>query len=329
LCIAINELIRERDEDPASKEYDGLENDAFTNEQIWNKCKLVMDGMDIWGKSEAFYSTEYGKVTHRRISGLIQSKFKAEPFKTSGDNSRRGWQFQREILDRITSHYTNDPKEIIILTGTAQQGKEKTASDASHASHYKSPEGDFNENSSENFASGPGQNTVQRPSSGPVVERTVDHQDTNTIPNTNTNTNDKDNDNNIAVISANKYDNNCDITEINPIVNSGPDLSNSRISLPITCNRQRNQIKLYSNIQYRHIPCLYCAYKDPLDFDLSLHYIENHRQHLIRLSLGKSSIDDRADYAVELSKRKLFESLDEDSEDDNGGDEEGDDEGDE
>jgi len=44
------------------------------------------------------------------------------------------------------------------------------------------------------------------------------------------------------------------------------------------------------------------------------------------LSLGKSSIDDRADYAVELSKRKLFESLDEDNEDDNGGDEEGDDE---
>jgi hypothetical protein len=53
--------------------------------------------------------------------------------------------------------------------------------------------------------------------------------------------------------------------------------------------------------------------------------MEKHRQHLIRLSLGKCSIDDRADYAVELSKRKLFESLNED----NRGDEEGDDEGDE
>ena len=47
------------------------------------------------------------------------------------------------------------------------------------------------------------------------------------------------------------------------------------------------------------------------------------------MPLGKSSIDDRADYAVELSKRKLFESLNEDDEDDNRDDEEGDDEGDE
>ena len=63
------------------------------------------------------------------------------------------------------------------------------------------------------------------------------------------------------------------------------------------------------------MPCLFCGYKDPLDFDLSLHYIEKHRQDLIRLPMGKGSIDDRADYAVELSKRKLYETLDEDDED--------------
>ena len=40
--------------------------------------------------------------------------------------------------------------------------------------------------------------------------------------------------------------------------------------------------------------------------------------------MGKSSIDDRADYAVELSKRKLLESLNEDDEDDNEDDDEGD-----
>jgi hypothetical protein len=77
------------------------------------------------------------------------------------------------------------------------------------------------------------------------------------------------------------------------------------------------------------MPCLFCTYKDPLDFDLSLHFIEKHRQELIRLPLGKSSIDDRADYAVELSKRKLLESLNEDDEGDKRDDEECDDEGDE
>ena len=59
------------------------------------------------------------------------------------------------------------------------------------------------------------------------------------------------------------------------------------------------------------IPCMYCDYKDPIEFDLSLHYLEKHRPNLIRLPIGKSSIDDRADYAVKLSKQKLFESLDE------------------
>ena len=58
------------------------------------------------------------------------------------------------------------------------------------------------------------------------------------------------------------------------------------------------------------IPCMFCGYKDPLEFDLSLHYLEKHRSNLIKLPIGKSSIDDRADYA-ELSKQKLFESLDE------------------
>ena len=54
---------------------------------------------------------------------------------------------------------------------------------------------------------------------------------------------------------------------------------------------------------------MYCDFKDPIEFDLSLHYLEKHRWNLIRLPIGKSSIDDRADYAVELSKKKLFESF--------------------
>jgi hypothetical protein len=54
------------------------------------------------------------------------------------------------------------------------------------------------------------------------------------------------------------------------------------------------------------IPYLYCDFKDPIEFDLSLHYLEKHRQNLIRLPIGKSSMDDRADYAVELSKKRFF-----------------------
>jgi hypothetical protein len=355
LCIAIIGLIRERNENPNSQDYEDLEDSAFTNEQIWGICKLVMDGTDIFGRSESFYSTDYGKVTHKKISSLIQSKFKAVPFKTSGVNSKRGWRFQKVVIDRIALQYANEIKEIKILSGiAAQPDNDKTASDATDASHYESPEGDF----SENFVAGPGPNSVQEPPSEPVVEqlvndRNLDHENIDTISNTNninTNDNDDDNDNNTTAIPVNIYDNNYNITEINRNDNSGANLTNSRTSLSVACSRQTNQIKLYSNMPYRHLKCdasdasvapyrkgnqngktkaeqvgfpnmscLFCSYKDPLDIDLSLHYIEKHRQDLIRLPLGKGSIDDRADYAVELSKKrvsKLFEDEDENDDDD-------------
>ncbi len=174
LCVVINELVKDRDKNPNSEEYSGLNDFAFTNEQIWNKCRLIMDGIDIWGKSESFYSSEFGKVIHRQISSLLQSKFKGKPFKTNGNNSKRGWQFDKENLDRITLQYTNNPEEIIILTRTA---------------------------------------------------------------------------------------------------------------------------------------------KDPLEFDLSLHYLEKHKPNLIKLPIGKASMDDRADHAVELSKKRLSESFVYDDED--------------
>lgn len=76
-----------------------------------------MDGTDIIGRSDSFYSIDYGKVTHKKISGLIQSKFKAVPFKTGGDNSKRGWRFQKDAIDRIALQYANEIKEIKILSG--------------------------------------------------------------------------------------------------------------------------------------------------------------------------------------------------------------------
>lgn len=65
------------------------------------------------------------------------------------------------------------------------------------------------------------------------------------------------------------------------------------------------------------IPCIYCNFKDPIAFDLSLHYIEKHRYQLIRLPIGKATIDDRADYAVELSKKRLLESFEDEDKDEN------------
>ena len=224
------------------------------------------------------------------------------------------------------------------------------------AFNVKSPEGDFNENNSENVTSGPGQDSGQEPPSGSVIEelvdnRNVDHRIIDTISNSNnTNTNTNTNDNIIAAATSNEYNNNYKDNLCSNLTNPSP---LPRINLPVVSNRQTSQIELSSNKPYRHlkcdacdasdatdttsrkteinhkaktkaeevglleIPCIYCDFKDPIAFDLSLHYIEKHRYQLIRLPLGKASIDDRADYAIELSKKKLLESFEDEDENDN------------
>lgn len=180
----------------------------------------------------------------------------------------------------------------------------------------------------------------------------LDHGDTDVTSNNNTN-NDNNNDNNSnAAIFVND-----NTTKTNSKYNSYPNLINpgtppiSNILVP--SNRQSTQIKLYSKMPYRHlkcdacdasdatdatsrktetnhkaktkaeevglpeIPCIYCNFKDPIAFDLSLHYIEKHRYQLIRLPIGKATIDDRADYAVELSKKRLLESFEDEDKDEN------------
>jgi hypothetical protein len=356
LCSVIKDLIRERNENPNSPDYEGLEDCAFTNEQIWLKAKIVMDGIDIIGKSESFYSIDDGKITHRKISSLFRSKFKAVPFKTPGANSKRGWRFQQDVIDRIALQYSNEIKEIKILNGSATQPeKEKTASDASDASHYKSPEGVFNEFSNDS----PRQDFA----ANPVVDEFVNNSSSRVDQNNNNNTNNEVDDNVTDTnILDNKYNSNYNTNE-----NSSPgyeydsshtltesSVDNDIHSMPAisTAGINSDQIKLSSIIPYRPLkcdasdasdapsrkvnqngktkaeqvglpdmPCLFCPYKDPLEFDLSLHYIEKHRPDLIRLPMGKGSIEDRADYAVKLSKRKLFETLDEDEDDEDESDE--------
>ena len=75
-----------------------------------------MDGKDIPGKSESFYSTEYGAITHKRITALYKSKLKAEPFiARSETGTKRGLKFSKDVLDKLDSYY-NVPDEIEIVT---------------------------------------------------------------------------------------------------------------------------------------------------------------------------------------------------------------------
>ena len=75
---------------------------TFYNEDIWAEAKIVMNGLDCPFKQESFYTVEFGTISHKYITSIYKSKFKAEPFKAgSGNETKRGLRFSKEVLDRL------------------------------------------------------------------------------------------------------------------------------------------------------------------------------------------------------------------------------------
>ena len=62
------------------------------------------------------------------------------------------------------------------------------------------------------------------------------------------------------------------------------------------------------------LSCLWCDYKNPIEFDLGNHLQANHKQELIKLPIGKGSMETRVDHAIQWAKRKArFEYADDDT----------------
>lgn len=53
------------------------------------------------------------------------------------------------------------------------------------------------------------------------------------------------------------------------------------------------------------LPCEWCDYKNVIEFDLGNHILERHRGELLKLPLGKGTMDTRIDYAVQQIKRGM------------------------
>jgi hypothetical protein len=69
-----------------------------------------MDGKDIPGESDSFYSVEYGALTHKRITGLCKSKLKADPIR---NRNGRFLQFSKDVIEKLAPYY-NVPDDINI-----------------------------------------------------------------------------------------------------------------------------------------------------------------------------------------------------------------------
>jgi hypothetical protein len=53
------------------------------------------------------------------------------------------------------------------------------------------------------------------------------------------------------------------------------------------------------------LPCVWCDYKDHIEFDLGNHLLANHKQELLKLPIGKASMDVRIDHAIQWAKRMM------------------------
>ena len=337
----VTELI---DEIPISEENRKSEICEFTNEQIWNKFKNIINGMDI--RAELLYSIDEGKISQKRLTSLFKSKFRAISFKTSGSNSKRGLRFSKEIVEKIGLQYNNEDVIKILNENEhyAKDGSDNFASDASDASLFKSV---YPVSASEQSVSNPiNPDDNLLPTSeniAGVTNGTANASSSDaaiaSAANNSINSNSISSNNNTDTYNNNTNNNNNDDDDDKQLTNPSPDIVDAVVT-------STSQIKSYTNNAYilqksdasdasdassstsnkvlkigRHaktkaeqsgkpdLPCMYCDFKDPIEFDLSLHYLEKHRQDLIRLPIGKSSIEFRADYAVELSKKRLFESF--------------------
>jgi len=111
------------------------------NEVIWAEAKMVMNGRDNAFKPDSFYSAELGTVSHKYLTSIYKSKFKAEPFKVgSGSETKRGLRFSKEVLNRLVIHY-DVPDKIEILDPTDKLESKESATDATLATHFKNGDG--------------------------------------------------------------------------------------------------------------------------------------------------------------------------------------------
>jgi hypothetical protein len=58
-------------------------------------------------------------------------------------------------------------------------------------------------------------------------------------------------------------------------------------------------------VKLPHLPCVWCDYKDPIEFDLGNHLLANHRQELLKLPIGKASMETRINHAIQWAKRTM------------------------
>ena len=302
-----------------------LKSYAFYNEDIWTEAKTVMSGLDCQFKQESFYTIEFGTISHKYITSIYKSKFKAEPFKIgSGNETKRGLRYSKDVLDRLVIHY-DVPDEIVILDQTDKPESKESATDATLATHYENgdvqnglmDDGNRNIRSSDPVPSAINVEPCAEAEAvatriDPITEHEYD-KDTGVACDNNDSIDRNDNKlcteinekgappSPICVASVASV---ADIHDMNEkdggsaskCVASVASVAYTFTETPVDGKAKEADLPV--------LPCIWCDYKHPIEFDLGNHLLANHRERLLKLPIGKGSMDIRIDYAIQQTKRE-------------------------
>ncbi len=353
LLEIVNNLIERDGANPNGS--NDLKSYTFYNEDIWAEAKTAMNGLDCPFKQESFYSVEFGTISHKYITSIYKSKFKAEPFIIgSGNETKRGLRFSREVLDRLVIHY-DVPDEIVILDQTDKPESKGSATDATLATHYGNgdvqnglmDDGNRNIRSSDPV---PSAINVEPCAEAEAVATRIDlipeheyDKDTGVVCDNNESIDRNDNKLGTeinekgappsptcvaSVASVAEIDDNTESSSpVDPILDSErinekktPPSSKSVASVASVADLHNSDAapSAIGKVDLPVLPCLWCDYKHHIEFDLGNHLLANHREQLLKLPIGKGSMDIRIDYAIQQIKRQMAAQYDEVDEEDDG-----------
>jgi hypothetical protein len=130
---------------------------------IYDRVKEFTDGKDSTIPNEqAFYSADYGKITHRQILKICQNTFRGEPGRidVSGSSKRiqtRSLTFDKEIISKVGKTFEPITKIEIL---EKEDDKEEQKSDATQQQNFDKYE-EIRENKQSNTARQPQENTSE------------------------------------------------------------------------------------------------------------------------------------------------------------------------
>jgi hypothetical protein len=360
LLDTVNNLIERRGSDPHSDEFKELGPYAFYNHDIWAEVKSVVDGQEIAYKTESVYTIEYGSISHKYVTSMYKSKFNARSFRIgSGNQTKRGLIFSKEVLDRLVIYY-DVPDEIIILDPTNRPEIKESATDATLATHSENGDVQNGPTDNGNITSDSVQPSTKVNLQSEVeaaatrIELITEHpkHEYDKDPSTDVACNNGSIDSNDELGTSVNEKETCpssthvasvasvaeigDKTETSSSVNQisdGKRINKKQIAPSSKCvasvasvagvhdsdtpasPSQTTDGEDKSKVELPLLPCPWCDYKHAIEFDLGNHLLANHRGELLKLPIGKGSMDNRIDYAVEMVKSRMAAQYEDDEDD--------------